>query len=62
MVSLPVKGSLGCSFVGWKLTFSQTRPLLVIFPHSTFTCSLSKYLYTPEYMFPLFSTQHRKQT
>lgn len=35
MVSLPVKGSQGCSFFGWKLTFSQTRPLLVIFPHST---------------------------
>lgn len=35
MVSLPVKGSQGCSFFGWKVAASQTRPLLVIFPHST---------------------------
>lgn len=34
MVSLPVKDSQGCSFFGWKLAVSQTRPLLVIFPHS----------------------------
>ncbi len=53
MVFLPVKDSQGCSSFGWKQTFSETRPLLVIFPRSMFTSphfqTNLKYLCSPEH-------------
>lgn len=48
-------------FLRWKLTLPETRPLLVIFPHSTFTSLLSqsnfKHLHMPEYTPLLFPSR-----